>query len=134
MNILQVLLLQVHIFSILIFVAAETMDSLIATTHENYAIIAPYVTSGDSWSITVKAFNRTVSAPLKNTFRNHFQFLPFEGNVNLRTPQNPFFLLLEYAPLEKHELNEAEENLPPPMYCYFGLALAHGGMHEVLYN
>ena len=108
------------------------MESLIAATHQNYPRIAPYVTSSASWSITVSSFNRSLSATSKSSFRNQLQFLPFQGAVNLRQPDLPFYLLLEYVPLEKHQLNDPEELLPPPLHCYFGLALAQGGMHEVL--
>lgn len=80
-------------------------------------------TSGDkSFKISIESFNKKLSINQQRELIDQFQFLPFQGCVNLTAPDNLFALLLDYG-------NDPNEAPPSPQRLFFGRLVEHGQRH-----
>lgn len=80
-------------------------------------------TSGDkSFKISIESFNKKLSINQQRELIDQFQFLPFQGCVNLTAPDNLFALLLDYG-------DDPNEAPPSPQRLFFGRLVGHGQRH-----
>ncbi|XP_042323060.1 tRNA (guanine(10)-N2)-methyltransferase homolog isoform X2 [Sceloporus undulatus] len=87
----------------------------------NYPVdnMAPYLQSNFTYKIKVHAFNKTLTQEEKIQRIDSLEFLPFEGKVNLKKPDNTFWLLEDYG--------MDPNNIPKqPLNLYFGRWIANG--------
>ena len=74
---------------------------------------AEYVSSERSFKVTVETFNRKTTLEEKVAKIEEMAFLPFEGPINLKSPDNEFMLFEYYD-------REQGTHLDDPSECYFG--------------
>nr|XP_003215629.1 PREDICTED: tRNA (guanine(10)-N2)-methyltransferase homolog [Anolis carolinensis] len=88
---------------------------------KNYPLenMAPYLQSNLTYKIKVHAFNKTLTQEEKIQRIDSLEFLPFEGKVNLKKPDNIFWLLEDYG----MDPNNIPEH---PIDLYFGRWIANG--------
>ncbi|KAH0622284.1 hypothetical protein JD844_024452 [Phrynosoma platyrhinos] len=82
---------------------------------KNYPVdnMAPYLQPNFTYKIKVHAFNKTLTQEEKIQKIDSLEFLPFEGKVNLKKPDNTFWLLEDYG--------MDPNNIPKqPIDVYFG--------------
>lgn len=80
-------------------------------------------TSGDkSFKISIESFNKKLSINQQRELIDQFQFLPFQGCVNLTAPDDLFALLLDYG-------DDPNEAPPSPQRLFFGRLVGHGQRH-----
>lgn len=113
----------------------DTVDNV---KHLNPSFVTPYLTNPEqSWSIQVATFGCTMTMEQKQTIRNQFRFLSFQGPVQIKTPDLECWIILDYSryvlttPPNSHNLdfneqNELIQNITKP--CYFCHKIANGGM------
>ncbi|XP_022795236.1 tRNA (guanine(10)-N2)-methyltransferase homolog isoform X1 [Stylophora pistillata] len=81
-----------------------------------------FTSSDKSFKISIESFNKKLSISQQREFIDQFQFLPFQGCVNLTAPDNLFALLLDYG-------DDPNEAPPIPQRLFFGRLVGHGQRH-----
>ncbi|XP_058950203.2 tRNA (guanine(10)-N2)-methyltransferase homolog [Pocillopora verrucosa] len=81
-----------------------------------------FTSSDKSFKISIESFNKKLSINQQRELIDQFQFLPFQGCVNLTAPDNLFALLLDYG-------DDPNEAPPSPQRLFFGRLVGHGQRH-----
>lgn len=78
-----------------------------------------FTSSSSSFKISIESFNKKLTINQQKELIDQFQFLPFQGRVNLTAPDHVFSLLLDYG----DDCNEAPAS---PERVFFGRLVGHG--------
>lgn len=95
---------------------SELKTSLLKYPLEN---MSPFMLKESTYRINVYTFNKTLEFTERIKRIDAMEYLPFEGTVNLRSPQHVFCLLEDYGT----DPNSIPEH---PDYVYFGRWIADG--------
>ncbi|KAJ7370621.1 tRNA methyltransferase 11 [Desmophyllum pertusum] len=81
-----------------------------------------FTTSSSSFKISIESFNKKLTVDQQRELIDQFQFLPFQGRVNLTAPDHVFALMLDYG-------DDPNEAPPSPDRLFFGRLIGHGQRH-----
>ncbi|KAK6958458.1 hypothetical protein Daesc_001259 [Daldinia eschscholtzii] len=104
--------------------AGETYDELHAAVKRSTAHIWPKY-KDVSFKINIDAYQGSRSEKNKLALINTFAYLPFEGLILLKSPDQEFTIFEEW------EFDSVPRNLPNPLKVYFGRLVGHS-IREVI--
>ncbi|CAH3123253.1 unnamed protein product [Porites lobata] len=82
----------------------------------------PFSSSNSTFKISIETFNKKLSVSQQRELIDQFEFLPFEGCVNLSAPDHVFSLLVDYG-------DDPNAAPPNPERLFFGRLIGHGQRH-----
>jgi tRNA (guanine10-N2)-methyltransferase len=91
--------------------------------HLDDRVTGPCFSAESSWSIQVDAFGKRLNMGEQEKLRKKLAFIPFEGPVKLKKPDNQFWYIEEYNP-QGVPCNQADTR--NPIRKFFLLEIAHG--------
>ncbi|KAL9961723.1 hypothetical protein ACROYT_G030723 [Oculina patagonica] len=78
-----------------------------------------FTSSSSSFKLSIESFNKKLTVHQQRELIDQFQFLPFQGRVNLTAPDHVFSVLLDYG-------DDPNEAPPDPDRVFFGRLIGHG--------